>query len=106
MELDPLLIGLLGYVLGGVFRTLYDFLWKIVEEPDTSFDKKYIATLIISVIITLISSIVTFPTIQMPQDGAVTILLFTVLAGFAANHLINKPISYLTKKKSEPDDKS
>ena len=96
--MDVILIGFMGYIAGAVFRTLYDFLWKMLEDPDVVFDKKYIVTMLISIILSLISSIIAFPSIQIPSDGVLYVFLNTAVFGFALNHVVNKAVSYLSKK--------
>lgn len=98
--MDPILIAFLGYIAGAVFRTLYDFLWKSLDNPDFSFDSKYWVTMILSVILSIISAMVTFTTIQIPTDTGATVFLISVTTGFMMNHLVNKPVDYLSKKKA------
>ena len=97
--MDPIVLAFVGYLVGALFRTLYDFLWKAMDHPEIVFDRKYLASMLISIILSLISSVVTFTTIQVPVDGATYILLATVAIGFTMNHLVNKPIDYLSTKK-------
>jgi hypothetical protein len=98
--MDPILIAFLGYVLGALFRTLYDFLFKLLEAPETKFDQKYTVTMLISIILTLMSSVVTFSTLQLPVGMPYQILLLSITMGFAVNHLVNKPVAYLAEKKA------
>ena len=97
--MDPTILAFLGYLIGGLFRTLYDFLWKAIDNPDLVFNQKYLATMLISVILSILSATVTFTTITIPVDGTSYIMLTCVTIGFTMNHLINKPIDYLSKKK-------
>ena len=97
--MDPILLAFTGYVLGALFRTLYDFLFKLLEDPSIKWDQKYTVTLLISIILTLMSALVTFSTIQFPADQPVGTLLVSVTMGFAVNHLVNKPVAYLAQKK-------
>jgi hypothetical protein len=98
--MDPILIAFIGYIIGALFRTLYDFLWKTLDNPDFKWDQKYTITMLISIILTFMSATVTFSTIQWPADQPAGILLTCVTMGFAINHLVNKPVDYLAKKKA------
>ena len=98
--LEPILIAFLGYVVGALFRTLYDFLWKTVDNPDFKWTHKYTVTMLVSVILSVMSATVTFTTIQVPVNGSPYILLSSITLGFTVNHLMNKPIDYLSKKKA------
>ena len=98
--MDPILLAFTGYIIGALFRTTYDFLFKLLEDPEIKWDQKYTVTLLISIILTLMSAMVTFSTIQFPADQPAGTLLFSVTTGFAVNHLINKATSYLAQKKA------
>ena len=97
--MHPVVLAFLGYLIGALFRTMYDYLWKTIEQPDLVFDKKYLASMLIAVILSLMSAAVTFTTIQVPVDSGAYVMLTTLAIGFMANHLINKPIDYLSKKR-------
>ena len=97
--MDIFIVALIGYILGGVLRTTYDYLWKIMEVPELIFDKKFVATMIIAIVITIISALVVFPTITVyiHYDTLSWTLVSCIGIGFMANHLINKPVSYLAE---------
>jgi len=99
--IEPILLALIGYVVGGILRTAYDYLWHILENPTAAWDQKYTVTFLISINISFISGLVTFNTITIPTDlpGTVGILLFTLGQGFMVNHLVNKPVTYLAERK-------
>ena len=96
--MDILLIAFLCYVLGAVFRTLYDFLWKAVEHQEFSWDHKYTASLLISIILSFISAMVSFSTVHIPSDGYVYVAMASVTMGFTIAHIVNKPIDHMSKK--------
>lgn len=97
--MDPLIIAFIGYILGALFRTFYDFLFKLLKDPSTSWDQKYTVTLLISIILTFISAAVTFPLGMVLPSEPVVILLTTIPMGFTVNHAINKAAAFLTKEK-------
>lgn len=100
--LEPILLALIGYVVGGAARTIYDYLWHILDDPTAVWDQKYTVTFLISIIITFISALVTFNNIEIPTNlGTTGILILTISEGFMVNHLVNKPVTYLAEKKAE-----
>ena len=97
--MDIILIAFLAYTLGAVFRTIYDFLWKKMQDETITFDSKYWITMVISIILSIISAMVTFTTITVPADSATMVFMLCLTTGFMMNHLVNKPITYLSTKK-------
>lgn len=98
--MDILLIAFLGYIVGSVFRTVYDYLWKTMDDPEFTWDHKYTVTMLISIILSIISAMVTFTAVQVPVNGTTYIFMACVAQGFMVNHLVNKPVDYLSKKKA------
>ena len=98
--MDPIILAFLGYLIGALFRTLYHYLWKAVDNPEMVFDQKYLATMLISVILSIMSAAVTFTTISIPVDGAAYILLAAIPLGYMANDIVNKPVDHMSKKKA------
>lgn len=108
LELDLYTWAFIAYVVGTLLRTIYAYLWKMLETPDLSFDKKYWVTMIISIILSVIVATTTFMGVieQIPDTGVNrTFLFFTFLSlGYALNDLVNRPVTYLAAKTtpSEP----
>lgn len=98
--MDIILVAFLAYILGAIFRTTYDYLWKALEKPDITFDTKYWITMVISIILSMMSAMVTFTTFTIPVDGAMWVFIACLTQGFMVNHLVNKPITYLSQKKA------
>ena len=96
--MDPILVAFLGYILGCVFRTTYDYLWKKLEADDVTFDPKYWTTMIISVILSIMTAMVTFSEYAWPGVDQASLFFQALTTGFTLNHIVNKPISYLAKK--------
>lgn len=99
--MDPLLVAFLGYVLGTIGLTVYNYMWKKLQEPEIVFDSKYAATMLISIILSVLLSMATFTTIQFPVDGTFYVFIQAFTIGFSLNVVVNKPISYLSKKVSK-----
>lgn len=98
--MDLILVGFIGYVVGGVFRTSYDFLFKMLDEPALTFNRQYIVTMLISIILSFMSAAVTFSGIVLPPGSEGVVFVATLAQGFMVNHLINKPVAYLSSKTS------
>jgi hypothetical protein len=105
--LDPVLLAFIGYILGAVGRTVYGFLAKILEsDEDVTFDKKYYATMLSAIIISLLTATATFSQVDIPTALSTTsLLLYTFTFGYTANSVINTGISIITKSKN-PDAKT
>lgn len=98
--MDPLLVAFLAYVLGCLARTVYDALFKYLEDPALQWDQRYTITLLISIILSLILSAVTFPLDLVPSGSPAQIFLSSLTMGFMVNHVVNKGISYLAQAKT------
>jgi hypothetical protein len=99
MLLDPIIVAFVGYLTGCLFRTLLDYLFKMLENPDLVFDRKFIVTMLVSLIISLMLSMATFSAISFPTDGMSFIFFYTLGQGFLINHVTNKAVSYLSQPK-------
>jgi len=95
--MDIILAAFIGYVVGAVFRTSYDLLFKLLEKPELPLDRRYIVTMLISIILSFMSAAVTFSGIIIPEGSATVVMLFTLSQGFMVNHLLNKGVGYLAK---------
>ena len=100
--MEPLIVAFIGYILGALSRTAYDFLWKLLEDSDIKWDQKYTVTFLLSVIVSFVSAVATFTTISIPLDVAsqYTIIMLCFGQGFAINHLINKPVAYAMSRRT------
>lgn len=102
LEIDIYTLGFIAYLVGTLFRTLYGYLWKMLENPDLSFDKKYWVTMIISMILSIIIAFTTFMGVleQLPDtDVNRTFVFFTFVSlGYALNDMVNRPVSYTATK--------
>ncbi len=96
--MDILIVAFLGYILGAIGRTAYDWLWKALAEPNFQFDSKYIASMLISIILSFITASVTFSMLTIPEGSWGYVLFASVTQGYFMNDLVNKPISYLAKQ--------
>ena len=86
-------IAIIGFLCGPVFRTFYDFLWTIRDDPDV-FDRRYLMTMIASIAISIIVGLVSFPSLyqNMPTGSQGYVFASSLALGFMLNHVINRPI--------------
>ncbi len=85
------------FTIGATLRTLWGFLWKYLEDG-RDFDRKYIMTMIISIVITYIFAVTSFSTLTIPDEWAPMLAFTFITTGFTANALINDIISFATKE--------
>lgn len=106
--MDIIVLAYLGFIAGVVLRTLYDYLFKLLEDPNLAFDRKYLVTMLISLIIAAIGGTALFSSLPLPPSGAADfyVVIASFATGFMTNALINKPVTYLAnakhKEKHEP----
>lgn len=99
MQLSNTVVALLGFLLGPVARTLYDYLFKVLEDPDIIFENSYWITMAASMIIGLVFAFSQGATIvaNIPEADQWFIFLACFSQGFMLTHLINKPLARVNK---------
>jgi len=87
-------------VLGVGTRTLVKYLEKVIEGSITSFDTKFIASAILSVIIVIVSSMGFVLGFQIPPNATTdTLLVFSVFwESYGVNDLVNIPVNRTVEK--------
>ena len=98
--MDQLALSFAGFIMGALGYTFYSFIWKLMENPELVFDKRYLLTMLLSILLTIITSPMLFLTVQIPTtpEGTLYLLLTSFGLGFTANALTNRPVTFLTKK--------
>jgi hypothetical protein len=94
--MDLVLVAFVCFALGAIVRTMYGFLAKILTTPENElkFDAKYWATLIVSIMTSLMASAGAFMVYPIPQGVPVIyIVLGSLSAGYALNDGINRTTS-------------
>lgn len=91
---NPVIVLYIGYLCGSGGRSLYDWLWKMVQDPDLIFDFKYLASMLIALICSIILSMVTFVNVQIPPGGMTFMFFYGAQQGWVLNDILNKPITY------------
>ncbi len=99
MLTDAQILTLFFCFLGGsVLRTVWGYLWEVLEDPDLIYDHKYTATLIISTILTTIFAVTIFSQQTLPQQYDSMQVFSFISIGFTANSLFNSPISHIINR--------
>lgn len=96
-------IAIIGFLLGPIGHTLYDYMFKLLEDPDLVFDITYWITMIASIVIGFFGALVQCAAIisQIPNGSQWFIFLACFAQGFMLSHVINKPIDYMRKGKKK-----
>ena len=95
------LAAIIGFLLGPPARTLVDFGFKALEDPEIVFDRIYWITMCLSLMITFLMAVAeaSIKLVNLPPGSLGFIFLFAFGQGFMINHFVNKPIDlYLCKK--------
>jgi len=96
-----ILILFICFLAGAILRTVWGYLWKVLEDPDLIYDHKYTATLIISTILTTIFAATIFSQQTLPQQYDLMQVFSFISIGFTANSLFNSPISHIINKEKK-----
>lgn len=93
-------IAIVGFILGPIARTIYAYLWKIRENPDMTFDKRYWITMVAALGTSFIAGLIELPMVipNLPE-GSVWFVFFSMFAqGFMVNDIINAPLDKIRSK--------
>jgi hypothetical protein len=95
--MDVQTIVFICFVLGGLTRTIYAFLSKVVQSSDpVRFDLKFAATLGASVISTIILAAIAFAAFPIPTETPLLyVIIAAVTSGYALNDGINRGVTTL-----------
>ena len=99
--MDTLVIAFLIYIAGVVSRTVYGYLAKVAETGKWTFDTKYLATFIMSLIASLAAGAMTFMGLatEIPADASL-LLIFAIAfpSGYTINDGVNRAVNVATTK--------
>ena len=88
------------FTTGAILRTLWGFLWKYLKDGGVEWDHRYTASMIVSIIITLIFAIVTFSSQQLPETWEGMHAFSFIAIGFTVNTLFNSVVEYEIKRRA------
>lgn len=97
--MDILYWAFIFYILGAITRTAYGFLAKVIEAPEgeLKFDAKYYATLLISILTSLVAAVATFAALPLPQTSSLLLVFVaTFPVGYAINDVTNRGVNIFT----------
>ncbi len=98
--MDIVLLAFIFYIAGAITRTVVAYLAKIVTAPEgtITFNAKYWATMILSVILSFVAGVGTFTAVPIPAATSwVLVLAATFPLGYAINDGINITVDVATK---------
>jgi hypothetical protein len=100
--MDITIIAFALFAVGALIRTVYGFLSKLATEDNITFDRKYWATLAISIITTFMLAAAAFLVFPIPADVPIIYIVLSALAGgYALNDGVNRGVTtYQTIKKT------
>ena len=98
-----LLVIFLAFTLGAILRTLWGWLWKVLENPDLTFDRKYWLQMIVSIVLTFIFALTTFSTLDLTLEWNPMIAFTFVTTGFTMNSIFNDILSFVRRPKTTPE---
>lgn len=99
VQIDVTTIAFIGVFIGILCRTLLPYIKKLKaaqekEPPETvKFDLKYVWTAIVSLFISLIASMLIFPSFTIPTGAQFYVFLQSFIFGWASNDIINQLIA-------------
>ena len=101
--MDTLMCALIFYALGAAVRTVYGFMAKIVTSNDSElqFDAKYWATMVMSIIVSLMGAVGTFAFVVPPDMNVVAVFLMAFPSGYAVNDAANRGVGLVHGSKAK-----
>ena len=98
--MDIYILSFLGIILGSIFLTIYNYLWKILRDSDVRFDLKFCITMLVSILLTITATPLIFLNVTIPVGSDFYVFISMIAIGFTMNHVINKPVSYFLKERA------
>ncbi len=90
----------LAFTIGAILRTLWGFLWKVLEDPDLTFDRKYLLSMVVSIVLTFIFAVTTFSTLDLTMEWNPMIAFTFITTGFTMNAIFNDIVKFATREKT------
>lgn len=91
--MDLLFTIILLVVIGAGSRTVYRFALKIIKNPDTAFEKKYLLTMLLSILLTITAAPLLLLNVTIPHGSDLFIQISMFCIGWTANDIINPIVS-------------
>lgn len=89
---------IVSLIIGTVTYTLWNWLWKKLKDPATQFDKSYLFSMLISILLTIVGLPFFLNNRPIPDMLLSFVMVGSGAIGFAANALFNTPLTYLMNK--------
>jgi len=88
---------LVGIFVGILLRTLLPAMRKWMEDEDFSWNHKYTATLVTSVIIAFVTAMFAFESFVIPEDGLTTVFIAAFTFGFGLDAGLNEMLKWVQR---------
>lgn len=85
---------IVSLLLGALAFTLWNWFWKKIKEPNITFSKSYLFSMLIAMLLSVIAVPFVLSNQIIPDNILPFIIVASVAVGFAANALINTPLTY------------
>ena len=95
--MDIYILSFVGIVLGSIFLTIYNYLWKILGDSNLRFDQKYLITMLVSILLSIMATPLIFLNVTIPLGSDFYVFISMAAIGFTVNHVINKPVAHFLK---------
>lgn len=96
--LNVIIALIVSLVVGAVAYTLWTWLWKKLKDPATEFDKSYLYSMLVSILLTIVALPFFLNNKPIPNMLLGFVIVGSGAIGFAANALFNTPLTYLMHK--------
>lgn len=96
--LNVIIALIVSLVVGAVTYTLWNWLWKKLKDPTTEFDKSYLYSMLVSILLTIVALPFFLNNKPIPDMLFGFVVVGSGAIGFAANALFNTPLTYLMHK--------
>jgi len=88
--MEAWIVAFLGIFLGSLSRIILPYLRKAKENPNLTFDIRYVITFTVSLIMALIASIVILAGFEVPEGQLYKIFAVSFLTGWGAQDVLNQ----------------
>jgi hypothetical protein len=85
---------LVSLIFGSLAFTLWNWLWKKIKEAGTAFNKSYLFSMLIAMLLSVIAVPFVLSNQMVPDNILPFLIVASAAIGFAANALINTPLTY------------
>lgn len=94
--MDINIIILISIIVGCILRTLIPYLTKISSGEIQVFDKKFLASFALAIVLGIVAGITIFPSFIIPTGPVFMIIIAALLWGWGSQSIINTVVTTTT----------